>query len=330
MMDVREKEKEKRKCFWKYLIFLALSVCLLLGSGRQTFAGQSGDGNRETIKAGFFAFEGYHMTAEDGTRSGYGYDFLRMASRFMDVRFEYVGYDKSWSDMQKMLEDGEIDLLTSAEKTSEREEKFDFSEPIGISYGSLNVRADNMNIISSDYRTYQDIMVGMLEGSSRNTQFKKLAEEKGFTYRSKIYDSMEKLEEDLQAGKLDAIVTSSIRAIRNERILEKFNESDFYVIVKKGNTALLEKINYAIDQLNTTENDWTQKLSYKYFAIENDAELTFTEREKELIRQYASSDKKLVACCSIDREPYSYEKNGELKGILPDIFALIMKEAGLS
>lgn len=39
MMDVREKEKEKRKCFWKYLIFLALSVCLLLGSGRQTFAG---------------------------------------------------------------------------------------------------------------------------------------------------------------------------------------------------------------------------------------------------------------------------------------------------
>ena len=79
--------------------------------------------------------------------------------------------------MQKMLEDGEIDLLTSAEKTSEREEKFDFSEPIGISYGSLNVRADNMNIISSDYRTYQDIMVGMLEGSSRNTQFKKLAEE---------------------------------------------------------------------------------------------------------------------------------------------------------
>ena len=328
MMDVRE--KEKRKCFWKYLIFLALSVCLLLGSGRQTFAGQSGDGNRETVKAGFFAFEGYHMTAEDGTRSGYGYDFLRMASRFMDVRFEYIGYDKSWSDMQKMLEDGEIDLLTSAEKTSEREEKFDFSEPIGISYGSLNVRADNMNIISSDYRTYQDIMVGMLEGSSRNTQFKKLAEEKGFTYRSKIYDSMEKLEEDLQEGKLDAIVTSSIRAVRNERILEKFNESDFYVIVKKGNTALLEKINYAIDQLNTTENDWTQKLSYKYFAIENDAELTFTEREKELIRQYASSDKKLVACCSIDREPYSYEKNGELKGILPDIFALIMKEAGLS
>lgn len=56
MMDIRE--KEKRKCFWKYLIFLALSVCMLLGSGRQTFAGQSGERDRETVKAGFFAFEG--------------------------------------------------------------------------------------------------------------------------------------------------------------------------------------------------------------------------------------------------------------------------------
>lgn len=324
MMDVREKEK----CFQRYLVFFVLTVCLLFSNDRQTFAATQDTGNRETVKAGFFAFEGYHMMAEDGTRSGYGYDFLRMVSRFMDVKFEYVGYDKSWADMQDMLEDGRIDLLTSAEKTSEREEKFDFSEPIGISYGSLNVRADNMKIIAGNYKTYQGILIGMLKGSSRNTQFKKFAEEKGFTYQSRIYDSMSKMEEDLQAGKLDAMVTSSIRAVRNERILEKFNESDFYVIVKRGNLSLLEKINYAIDQLNATENDWTHELSTKYFNSENDAELTFTKREKELIRQYASADKKLVASCSIDREPYSYEENGELKGILPDIFALIMQEAG--
>lgn len=37
--------------------------------------------------------------------------------------------------------------------------------------------------------------------------------------------------------------------MNNERILEKFGSSDFYVIVKKGNTELLNKINYAIDQM---------------------------------------------------------------------------------
>ena len=33
--------------------------------------------------------------------------------------------------MQQMLEDGKIDMVTSARKTPDREEKFDFSRPIG-------------------------------------------------------------------------------------------------------------------------------------------------------------------------------------------------------
>ena len=38
--------------------------------------------------------------------------------------------------------------------------------------------------------------------------------------------------------------------------MEKFGSSDFYVIVKKGNTKLLDEVNYAIDQLNAVEGDW--------------------------------------------------------------------------
>ena len=56
-----------------------------------------------------------------------------LMARYWDVDYEYVGYDQSWDDMQQMLEDGEIDMVTSARKTPDREEKFDFhvrSEPI--------------------------------------------------------------------------------------------------------------------------------------------------------------------------------------------------------
>lgn len=54
---------------------------------------------------------------------------------------------------------------------------------------------------------------------------------------------------------MDAIVTSSLRQTQNERIIEKFNSTEFYAIVQKGNTELLDKINYAIDQMNATEGD---------------------------------------------------------------------------
>ena len=77
------------------------------------------------------------MMDEEGNRSGYGYDFLRLMARYWDVDYEYIGYDKSWDDMQQMLEDGEIDMVTSPRKTPEREEKFDFSRPIGTNYGML-------------------------------------------------------------------------------------------------------------------------------------------------------------------------------------------------
>ena len=74
----------------------------------------------------FFAMDGYHMMDEDGNRSGYGYDFLRLMARYWDADYEYIGYDKSWEDMQRMLLDGEIDMVTSARKTPAREEVFDF------------------------------------------------------------------------------------------------------------------------------------------------------------------------------------------------------------
>lgn len=58
---------------------------------------------RQVIRVGFFEFEGYHMTGEDGTRSGYGYDFLRMMARYLNVEYEYLGYDCGWDEIQQMV-----------------------------------------------------------------------------------------------------------------------------------------------------------------------------------------------------------------------------------
>ena len=71
-------------------------------------------------------------------------------------------------DMQQMLEDGEIDMVTSARKTPDREEKFDFSRPIGTNYGMLTVRSDNSTIVDdnySTYNTYNGMRVALLNGN---------------------------------------------------------------------------------------------------------------------------------------------------------------------
>ena len=63
--------------------------------------------------------------------------------------------------MQQMLEDGEIDMVTSARKTPDREEKFDFSRPIGTNHGMLTVRSDNSTIVDGNYSTYTRAACGM-------------------------------------------------------------------------------------------------------------------------------------------------------------------------
>lgn len=285
---------------------------------------------RTTIRVGFFAMDGYHMMDESGKRSGYGYDFLQLVSRYLDVDFEYVGYENSWEEMQKMLENGEIDLLTSARKTPEREEKFEFSRPIGTSSAILTIRSDNSKIIMHDFRTYDRMRVALLKGNSRNDDFAEFAEENGFTYQPVYFSTTEQMTEALQNDKVDGIVTSSLRQTQNERIIEEFNRSEFYAIVKKGNTELLDQINYAIDQMNATEGDWITDLHNRFYENYNNRNLTFTEEELATIQEYASKETALTVVCDPTRYPYSYVENGEIRGILPDYFRELAKYAGIS
>ena len=310
---------------------LAILMTMLLLTALLSLSASAAEtvSQHERVRVGFFAMDGYHMMDEDGNRSGYGYDFLRLMARYWDVDYEYVGYDKSWDEMQQMLIDGEIDMVTSARRTPEREELFDFSRPIGTNNGILTVRSDNSTIVEGKYSTYDGMRVALLRGNSRNDEFAEYARTKGFTYKPVYFDSVEEIAEALQNGTVDAIVTSSLRKMNNERILEKFGSSDFYVIVKKGNTELLNKINYAIDQMNAAEGSWKTTLYNKNYETTNTKNLEYTEEERRIIAQY-SKENPLHVLCDPTRYPYSYTENGEVKGILPDYFRKIADYAGLS
>ena len=55
-----------------------------------------------------------------------------------------------------------------------------------------------------------------------------------------------------------------------------------------------------------------------YESIET-KNLEYTEQEKSIIAQY-SKDNPLHVLCDPTRYPYSYNENGEMKGIIPDYF----------
>ena len=80
----------------KYVAVLLVFVCVCMIFSPQTAYAAEDSSQHETVKVGFFAMNGYHMMDEEGNRSGYGYNFLRLMARYWDVDYEYVGYDQSW------------------------------------------------------------------------------------------------------------------------------------------------------------------------------------------------------------------------------------------
>ncbi len=326
-MEKRHKRRLLKRPYIKQIF--ALFVCFILASSGIPSVVAADKANNRTVKAGVFFFDGYHMRDGNGVYTGYGIELLNLISQYSHLNFEYIGYDKSWDEMLGMLERGEIDVLTSARKTKKRAEKFAFSLPIERNSTVLSIQKQNTEIRFGDYSTYNGMTVGLLSGSSQNQLLPAFAEENGFTYQTREYDDPGQLEAALQDGTIDAILTSTLRRAENEKILDTIETDYFYAITRKDDQALLDEINYAINQMNINDGDWANALYYKYYGSSNTSSGDFTPRELEYIQAVASGEKHITATSMIDRNPYSYAEDGELKGILPEFFDSLMQMAGL-
>lgn len=325
MRMMNEQVNCKRKCLQLKLILIFLLVFSQIFCCSTSVLSAS-----EKIRVGFFRYDGYHMMDENGARDGYGYEFLQHVRGYTNWQYEYIGYEKSWSEMQDMLERGEIDILTSAQKTSTRLKRFDFSkEPIGSSAAIITVKAGNTEYVSNDYTTWNGMRVGMIRDNTRNDGFKVFAAECGFTYVPVYFDDINDAVRELKEGRgIDAIISSSLRAIKGEWILKKFDISPFYVMVKKGNKQLLQEIDWALEQIKSDEPNLYENLMDKYYTASSSEEIAYTFKERAYIQ--SMQGKKLTAVINPDRLPISSLKDGEFVGIIPDIVKKIIEYSNLN
>lgn len=283
-----------------------------------------------TIRVGFYKFAGYQEVSSDGSRSGYGYEFLQEMARYAGWDYEYVGYDLGWAELQKMLDDGQIDILTSARKTPERESSYLFSTEIGTSAGILTVKSGDTRVTVGDYATYDGLRVGMIKDSSINASFSSFAQEKGFSYTPVYFASVDELNNALQSGNgIDAVCTTNLRKPQNEWILDEFDSSNFYVMMNAKDTELQSEVNAAIAQMDLYSPGWRTTLWNKYYTPDTGDEISLTAEEKSYLADVASGTTYSVLI-SPDDAPYSYFENGEAKGIVPTIFAEVARRSGIS
>jgi len=244
------------------LVFCAknVSVCVY-GAGDVS--------GEKVIRVGFFEFPGYHEIDENGVRSGFGYEVLQALQPYTHWKYEYIGYKEGWPQMLDMLENGNIDLLSSTIKTPQKLERFDFSKhPLGMSGTIMTVKPGQTKFKPRDYKNWHDLRVGMLvNNDSKNNIFREFAKEKVFYYTPTYYNNVTEMQKALQKGDVDAIVTGSLRKFKNEEVLEEMGIHPFFFAVKKGNKELLAEVDNAVDRLLADKPDILKELFRKYYDV---------------------------------------------------------------
>jgi len=102
-----------------------------------------------------------------------------------------------------------------------------------------------------------------------------------------------------------------------------------YAIMRKNDTELMNQFDYALETLNYAYPNWRSELYYRFYG-NNSSTIEFTEHEKEIIEKYTTGGHVIRVSSNVDKYPYSYNDNGVLAGILPDIFAELMKMNGMN
>ena len=308
--------------FFRLFPALVLALCLALPAA----AAARDDGR---VRAGVFNFEGYHSKDEDGNLEGYGMDLLRLLSQYSHLNFAFSGYDRSWHDMQEMLKNGDIDIVSTARRTPEREKIFAFSLPVGRNHTVLMRKLQNSRLRAGDYETYDGMKIGAVAGSSQNGYLPDFAKDKGFTYTLIEYESPAELAEALQKGDVDAVLSSNLRKPNNETLLDIIKSDNFYIIARKENQKIIDEINDAIEQMNLNEGDWQNRLYYRHYGPELPDRPEFSPGEQAYMDAVKRGDKVITVTARGDNAPYSYVEDGTLKGVLPEYFERVMQVAGL-
>lgn len=259
------------KKFLPLFLLAMLSVVLVACGSDESTGTDNTDGEsteKETIIIGIddkFAPMGFRD--ENNEIVGFDIDYARAAAEEMGVEVTFQPID--WKTKETELNSGRIDLIWNGYTiTDERKEKVLFTKPYLANSQVIMTLAD------SDINAIADLegknvgvqaLSSALDALNSNEVSKKIA--KPTEYPDNVLALT-----DLKTGRTDAVVIDEIVANYYNTledgtfkiVEESLAPEEYGVGVKKGNEALLEKLQKALDTLN--ENGKAAEISEKWFG----------------------------------------------------------------
>lgn len=269
----------------------------------------------KTVRVGYLIYPGYQEGEGDAPKSGYGYEYLQQIAYYAGWEYEYV--NGSFHELLEMLKSGEIDIMGDLSYTEERARDINYAmEEQGREYYYLFVREDRTDINVTDLTTLQGAKVGINKGSVQAELFQKWCEQNGVVCQIELYENSEKRYEDMNSGKLDAIVSTTIseKEISKYRwnSILKVGYSPYYFAVSKKSPQLYAELNDAINKILQSDWYYNEKVYLKYNSNTSASFAGLSEKDREWLNR----KKSMKVGYTDDTLPYSDWNGSEMIGLL--------------
>lgn len=301
-------------------IFLWMLCFIFVVSGRDIYAAED-----RVVKVAFFPMDGYHIINEDGNYDGMDVAYLNALCEYTDWEIEYVPCD-SWEEALQLLSNQKVDLVGSAQYSAERAQIYQYADlASGYTFGVIATNPES-TIAYEDFTAMQQITFGMVENYVRKNEFIQYLRDHGINAPSVIeYPSTAALQDALSAGEIDALVHTFTEVKEGQRLIGRFAPKPFYYITYQGNDDVMRELNLATADLKMNRPELETELMNKFYYSRFDKTSLLTTRENE----YIAAQKKVVIGYLDGFYPFSYEEDGEFKGLTRELVENGICEAGL-
>ena len=254
-----------------------LAVTVIILAGGILFTGCEKKSSGLTLQQGTLSVGmeiGYppmeYFGADGKTPIGFDVEMAKALAKKMDLEVKFV--DTAWDGIFAGVNTSKYDCIISSVTINEaRQRAHNFSKPYIRNTLAIVLPKDS----TLDVNSPEDLAgmgVAYQEETTADDYMTNLAEE-GMVFTPYEYDKVMYCFDELKLGRVDAIVTDLLVAYdyiapadNPFKIVWEGGEEEFGICMKKGNDALTEAINKALDEL--FEEGAMRQISYDVFGMD--------------------------------------------------------------
>ena len=183
------------------------------------------------------------------------------------------------------------------------------------------------NIAYEDFHAMENLTFGMVENYVRKNEFLDYLFHNGIENPKIIeYVSTAEMHDALDAEEIDAFVHTFTEVKEGQRLIGRFAPRPFYYISYDGNEEVINELNQAIVDLKMNRPKLETELMNQFYYDKFDKAVLLTTEEKN----YLTQKETLVVGYLDNFYPFSYEEDGQFKGLTRELLESSLSITGLN